>query len=221
MKSSQGLSRNSILYLLASLFFLVLVIWVLLLSASDLYANQTQNYVNKWMEQEKPPSSSEREEAMDAINTALRIYRGNPEHFRLKALVLEYGTKGKPVWNPKIKPQLQQALLLYKQAIALRPSWPYGWSGMARIKLKLLEIDDEFESALTSMMRLGPWESKINLTVVEFGFITWEKLSNSAQKQVQSAIKRSLINQKSNLYQIAKRYNQEPLVSMLEKQMKR
>lgn len=221
MKSSQGLSRNSILYLLASLFFLALATWVILLSISDLYSSQTRSYLDKWIEQDEPSSNSEMEEAMDAINIALRIYSGNPEYFRLKALVLEHSAKGKPVWNPETRSQLQQALQLYKQAIALRPSWPYSWSGMARMKLKMLEIDAEFESALTNMMRLGPWESKINLTVVELGFITWTQLSIPAQELVQTAIKRSLISQKTNLYLLAKRHNQEFLVSTLEKQMNR
>ncbi|MDH5190828.1 MAG: hypothetical protein OEW89_06230 [Gammaproteobacteria bacterium] len=221
MKSSQDSSKNSILYLLASLILLVLLAWVFLLGISTFYSYKTKSYINKWIDQDASPLSSEIEEALGTINTAISIYNKNPEYFRLKALVIEQDTKGKAVWDSGTKSQLQQALQLYKKAIALRPSWPYSWAGMARMKLKMLEIDNEFESALINMAKLGPWESRINLTIIELGFITWGQLSIPAQDLVEAAIKRGLISQKTSLHLLARRHNKESLVSTLEKQMNR
>lgn len=78
----------------------------------------------------------------------------------------------------------QHAIAAFRQATALRPSWPYAWSGLAYAKLVAEEYDDEFNQALQQAAHYGPSRIGINRRLAEIGLISWAKLDAEQRELV-------------------------------------
>ena len=70
----------------------------------------------------------------------------------------------------------QHAIAAFRHATALRPSWPYAWSGLAYAKRVAEEYDDEFNQAMQQAAYYGPSRIGINRRLAEIGLISWAKL---------------------------------------------
>ncbi|WP_263079341.1 hypothetical protein [Endozoicomonas sp. Mp262] len=71
-------------------------------------------------------------------------------------------------WRPLLEAEginpfgsLTAELDLIRQAVSLRPAWPYSWMALAGAKARYGQIDDEFNKALVQAVTLGPWEADI------------------------------------------------------------
>ena len=85
---------------------------------------------------------------------------------------------------------IQQAYLAHRQAIRLRPQWPYSWANLALMKSHMQQLDVEFLYAVNQAVRYGPWEISSNEAVVQAGFNGWAQLSENSQTITVKALER-------------------------------
>lgn len=64
---------------------------------------------------------------------------------------------------------LQSAALSYKESLKLRPNWSGGWIGLASVKWKLNELDNEFYQYLNNAVKVGPQDAIVHRFIAEFG----------------------------------------------------
>ncbi len=100
------------------------------------------------------------------------------------------------------------ALEHYRKAAALRPQWPYTWSSIALLKFKMSEIDQEFRSALSNAMDLGPWEPHVQITIAEVGLSAWDNLEYAQRLAIIENIRRGVTMQAQVMLDILKKYGQ-------------
>ena len=100
------------------------------------------------------------------------------------------------------------ALEHYRKAVALRPQWPYTWSSIALLKFKRSEFDQEFQSALSNAMELGPWEPRVQITIAEVGLSAWGKIGYAQRLAIIENIRRGVTMQAPVMLDILKKYGQ-------------
>ena len=106
----------------------------------------------------------------------------------------------------------RDARLRFRRALQLRPTSPFLWANVARSKLLLDEIDDEFFRTLRYADELGPWEPATQRSVLFTGLATWGKLDSGLQQAVKGAIERGAKHDAPKMYEIVKSYRRFELV---------
>jgi len=61
----------------------------------------------------------------------------------------------------------------YKQVIALRPAWPYGWMNLTILMAKAGIFDRTFMHALKQTIHLAPWEQSTLPNLVRLSVLAW------------------------------------------------
>ena len=95
---------------------------------------------------------------------------------------------------PESSTDLDRALGYYRQALALRPAWPYAWADVALLKITQQRIDAEFAHALQRALTLGPWQTSVQASIAAGGLAVWDKLPAKLQTDVEHTVARGLSN---------------------------
>lgn len=150
--------------------------------------------------------------AQPLLREALRLDPENPHYVEqfaraheLKALALDRA-------DPAARHALRQAAAAFRLAARMRPGSPYVWADLARVKLRMDEIDYEFYGALERANRFGPWEPAVQTATVDMGFAAWPILAVPAQEWVLAAMERALPGQTPELRRITSAYKSLPVV---------
>jgi len=181
-----------------SLVVLLFLSAVLLITAgrfllASVWDNQVDSFLGGWQQQGGEPSRDAWQVAHDAANTAISISPiENASYYNHLGRVWEWQQFSKPFGHPAAIESRQQALVAYRQAIQLRPQWPYSWLSLASTKLRLLQLDEEFMHALQMAAQLAPWRLTSNKQVAEIGLMTWFDLDQATKQTVTTAIKRTV-----------------------------
>ena len=146
------------------------------------------------------------------LNTALRRFPNNPDYldFAGRLKILQVGQVG--VMGSERRELLESAAGDFRQALTVRPLWPYSWVNLLSVKDKLGQVDMEFTSALTRSAELGPWEPKVQLQVVDSGLRYWSRLGGVERELVQQKVLDALKVQPRNVFAIVKDYGRADLV---------
>jgi len=106
----------------------------------------------------------------------------------------------------------RDARMRFRHALQQRPTSPFLWANIARSKLYLDEIDDEFFSALRHADQLGPWEPVTQRSVLFTALAAWEKLDSGLQQAVAALVVRGGARDARKLFEIVKSYRRFDLV---------
>lgn len=93
--------------------------------------------------------------ARQRLERAIALDGGNPNHHEYLARWYEHAQA------------YRHALEHYRVAVQARPGWPYAWADLARVKLRLGELDGELDKAVQQAVRLGPWERGVQLSIAQ------------------------------------------------------
>ena len=107
---------------------------------------------------------------------------------------------------------LESAADNFRQALNVRPLWPYSWVNLLSAKDKLGQADMEFNIALQNSAALGPWEPRVQLQVVDSGLRYWGKLGSTERELVQQKVLDALKMQPRKVFAIVKAYGRPDLV---------
>lgn len=164
----------------------------------------------------EPADAREVASLADAFLLAQRFEPGNPDIPEqlggLYALKVRDGSAGGVTGN-----QGANALEQFSSAVAMRPSSPYAWANLARIKYAQGQVDDVFYRALDNAMRLGPWEREVQFTVVDLGFALWDKAPTALRPQILSVVQNGLTRDAAQILAIAQKRGRLAEVCKFEK----
>ena len=156
-------------------------------------------------------------EASEAhINIALQRFPNNPDYldFEGRLLILKSSQPG--VMGAERRALLEAAAENFRQALTVRPLWPYSWVNLLATKDKLGQVDMEFNVALEKAAILGPWELVVQLQVVDSGLRYWGKLGRTERELVQQRVLDALKVQPRKVFEIVKAYGRPDLICGVE-----
>ena len=146
-----------------------------------------------------PPKPQAVQAAQLALREALRLDPGNPHYVEQYARVQEMKALALDRADPAARQALRQAAAAFRLAARQRPGSPYVWADLARVKLRMDEMDFEFYGALDRANRLGPWEPAVQTGTVDMGLSAWRYLAVPAQEWVVAAMDRALDRKSTRL----------------------
>lgn len=154
-------------------------------------------------------------QAAGAYAWAVRLDPLDPDHRQGLARVLELRAARLPPGGAETRALLHQALALYRGAALDRPSWPYTWLALARVKARLGELDADFDSALGSASRLGPWDPRLQALLLELVLPLWDLLGPESRDLASTALQRGVSARPAEVLKIAVRAGRADLVTPL------
>lgn len=173
---------------------------------ADIYAFDARSRFQSRLGPKAGPAEADWQAAEQSLRRALALEPDHPDHLDLMARLLELRAMNDGMGKEERVEARQQALADYRQAVALRPAWPYSWAGLMQAKLMAGEIDGEMRRALRQAVELGPWEPAVQLMVAEAGFSAWKHLDAGLRRQVIDNAVRGMQRQPRNMIQSAGRH---------------
>ena len=178
----------------------VIVLLVISLSAWVIYhagrlaiADIGHYPVKHWVERvdiTKSISTFELDKAEDKILRSISFNPDNAEYQEYLGRIHYLRAIGSYQDRSLYRENIQKAYLAHKQAIKLRPQWPYSWANLALMKSHLQQLDVEYLYAVNQAVRYGPWEISSNEALVQAGFNGWHKLTKNSQQITIGALER-------------------------------
>lgn len=173
----------------------------LLLGLADLAAFRARTWTETWDNlaqaaaadaQGAPydPNPDDWERARWAGEWAVRLAPLNPDYRDVLARVYASRYLSTPAGAAIAQPYLEEAAELSRQAIRLRPAWPYTYVALAQFLARMGRTGQEFEDSLRQALRYGPWEPDILTAIIDMGLLNWDRLPASSRELVLQTILR-------------------------------
>ena len=184
---------------------------------ADIERQKARAFVEQWENDFESFRVEDWNEVVSYAKAAVDKNPDNPDLLFLMGNVYEWNA-----FHPDNQKQNNQqrkwALEYYRKAAELRPQWPYTWSGIALLKFRMDELDQEFHSALRNAMELGPWEPRVQKIIAEVGLNAWDKLEQSQRIPIVENIRRGVVMQPRVMMDILKKYGQLRMVCLEKNQ---
>ncbi len=170
---------------------------------ADWEAMRWRNDVAQWSEKGAVPSAARWVQAVDGLQSALKLTPGDPTlHDNLAVLnslgawTFRTGGEPSPIYAAF-------ALLHFRQAVSLRPTSPYSWVGFASAKYQAGEVDAELFRAMVLAGKYGPREPRVQLIVADLGFLLWDTMNAQQQALAVENLRRTAQRQAPALAKLA------------------
>ena len=164
----------------------------------DIYGYKVRYALNDWQTQEELPLLEQVNSALANADVALSWEANNPEYIELKGRLLLYRALVNGLDEESLL-DLRDAKALHLRAIKLRPNWPYSWANLVLMKSYLKEFDDDYDKALSSAVRYGPWEQSVHLTLSHAAALSWVSLSLEQKHVFAKNIERGLVRNSKDI----------------------
>lgn len=183
---------------------------------ADIHAYSVRYAIERWQKLSTGPGQTDINEAKSKANQALSWMPDSAEYYELRARVFLYAASHPDSENAES--DLLAALSDHERAIEHRPNWPYSWASKALIKAYLTQFDNEYTEAIKRAESLGPWESSVNLMLLEAGVLNWGGLSKETRQSVVSAAERAAHHRWRDVRNLLNRYNKRfPVCSLMRR----
>lgn len=95
--------------------------------------------------------------------------------------------------------RMQLAKFWAEKATRLRPSWPYGWTRLAHIKMQNHEYDDVLETAFVAASLYGAQDPNIVQWLSRHAVLIWARLSPETRHVLRNSLDQALNNPRPDL----------------------
>ncbi|MFT5768405.1 MAG: hypothetical protein ACI9H8_000362 [Lysobacterales bacterium] len=116
---------------------------------------------------------------------------------------------------------LEQAAEQYREALKMRPLWPYFWANLAVAKAEWGIFDPEFRKAIKRTVETGPWEPRVQMMLIRVDFIEQQRLDRRSRERINEMLERAMQIQPRNVLALASDLGQLPRVCGMIEQEKR
>lgn len=158
--------------------------------------------IRMWTQGRAVQSEEQWQRAVDALREALRLAPQDPALWESLGFAYDIGSRNfGPAGGWSVYSDF--ALIHFRQAAALRPTSPYSRAGVAVMKYRLDQLDEEFRQAFSSAMRLGPWEPGLQLITSDMGLALWDRLDFQLRDEVRENWRRTAVRQADQLAELA------------------
>ncbi|MGK0298271.1 MAG: hypothetical protein ACI9XC_001890 [Gammaproteobacteria bacterium] len=183
---------------------------------ADINVKSTQKSLLQWVNDVNTLNKAEWTIAYDRVSKAIDQDPLNPELLTLMANVQEW-----KIYLDKDDVEnnhyLSLALKNYRTAAEIRPAWPYTWSHISLVKLRMGEVDQEFQQAIEIATKTGPWEPRVQQIIAEVGLSAWQRLNTGMREKIVRNINRGITIQPIPMLNILKKYGQLNMVCYQKK----
>ncbi|RPI41377.1 MAG: hypothetical protein EHM59_20315 [Betaproteobacteria bacterium] len=160
---------------------------------ADVYAEPAKSFLQKKRNAGEALTGDEWRAVYDGLSRALVLAPGDPENTselaRLHRILLEDADLD----AEQITRIGDTAAGHYRAAIARRPTWPWDWIDLARVKYEQYQdAQAEYQDALVRAVEFGPREALLQDQVAWLGMNTWSVLRAPASLAVLTAADRAL-----------------------------
>lgn len=107
---------------------------------------------------------------------------------------------------------LDEAAEQYRQALKVRPTWPYFWANLVVAKAERGIFDGEFRKAVRRTVETGPWEPRVQLQLARVDFLEQQRLDRRSREYIDQVIRNALKTQPLKVYRLAADLQQLPRI---------
>jgi len=100
---------------------------------------------------------------------------------------------------------LDEALVHYRRAVALRPTSPYSWADIVAADYRKGATGAELDAALRNAAMLGPAEPEVQRTVIDYGLALWDEEPAETRRAVEATVTAAMKRDPAETLQIAER----------------
>jgi len=183
---------------------------------ADVEYQKARAFVERWENDFESFREEDWNKVVSYAKAAVDKDPDNPDVLSLMGSVYEWNTF-RPENQRQNNQQRRLALEYYRKAVELRPQWPHTWNGIALLKFRMDEFDQEFHSALKNAMELGPWEPRVQEIIAEVGLSAWEELDFAMRERIVQNIDRGITMQPILMLNILKKYGELRMVCYQKK----
>ena len=160
---------------------------------ADVYAEPAKGFLQGKRDAREVLTRDEWQAIYDGLSQALVLAPGDPENIsqlgRLHRILLEPDDLD----AGQISRYGDAATSYYQAALALRPTWPWDWGDLARVKYEQYQdAGSVYQGALVRAVEFGPQEALLQDQIAELGMDSWPVLSPAVALAVLSAAERAL-----------------------------
>lgn len=169
--------------------FVSIALFSFLGSTNQFFVSNTyysvKNSLDSWNSAPSSVSVQDVEIALKKIQEVIDKTPNNALYYQLQGQLFEWlhfstnlenDLEAAPKANNRTS-ELHKAILSYKESLKLRPNWSGGWIGLASVKWKLGELDNEFYKYLDNAVSVGPQDAIVHRFIAEFGLTMYMKRS--------------------------------------------
>jgi len=176
---------------------------------ADLTAQGPTAQVERWARSGRVDSLQRWRRAVDGLRAAQALVPGEAAVYASLARAYSLAAISAP--TPSAASVYREFSLLHWRLVTMhRPTWPYGWSGIATHTFNLGYAD--VMGALSRAMRYGPWEPGVQLLASRVGLLRWELLDSTQREEVRQNWRRTAQRQGEALARMAVELKREPIL---------
>lgn len=156
-----------------------------------------RNTVETWQQNLQVNQEDDYLAAKSAIKSARQSHPRHPLYTDMTGQMYEWGSLAGYEDEPTA---LRAAKDYYRQAIAMRPTWPVSYASLAMIKWRMGEFDEELSMLLKQAVLYGPKKAETNILISEMGLALYtanHPFYLTVKPYLQSALLNGLLNSQS------------------------
>ena len=96
----------------------------------------------------------------------------------------------------------------FREALELRPAWPYFWANLALAKAEAGIFDEEFRLAVERAVETGPWERQVQLQMVRLDFVESDRIDPQSRALIERLLQNAAQTQPLQVMALADSYEQ-------------
>ena len=170
---------------------------------ADIYAAQAKAHSKSWRKGGKSPKEQEWRKAEDNLIKALEHHPGFPPYLEALGELTLSRSLDFFLDDTEVSRLRQTAFGYFREDVAKRPTWPFGWANILLVKLANEESGKELAYSLKQAASLGGWDSKVQRIVTRAGFSGWSELDQSAKEAVLRIFEQAMKRQPDQTLKIA------------------
>lgn len=145
-----------------------------------------------WQETGRVSTPAAWRDARDRLWLARRLDPFSADHSADLGHLYAWQAWQHPVSGREARAYRLEALRHYREAVAKRPTWGFGWAHVAEQHLLLGAMDDVGFDALEKAARFAPWEGRVQHKVVWMGLGLWDDVPTGTRGTVLGALERAV-----------------------------
>lgn len=192
---SEARKAGRVWRLLAALALLLLCAWAANQAARVGWANfqsiEARALLKRAMAGSIPMNARTWNRVRDGLVIALEWDPDNPEYHQAMADAYLLRLIRTPGDRTKMAPYFDVALKHFFRAAALRPTWPFAYSGIVTAKQQMGRYDADFMRAISLASHYGPWEMAVQHQLIAAGYRSWSALGETERALIRGNLRRA------------------------------
>lgn len=148
--------------------------------------------MGKWQDAGRVTSPGAWADSHARLGLALRLDPLSADHSADLGHLYAWQAWQQPLGSRETREYRLEALRQYRQAVAKRPTWGFGWAHIAQQHQLLGSMGGAGLDALEKAARVSPWEARVQHKILWIGFSLWDELPAENRDTVRRTLERAV-----------------------------